>query len=195
MSKKEDAIVKVEQEALEQWQKKREQHLTLDQSMALYEHYLNGHSVEEIFHLKNGKIPFGQIVDAKQRYEWDRRKNTQLSNLYKKVEERAVKAKADAVFLLTDALAIAKKQLGDRFRKYMETGDESHLGTLDLANLKNYKMILEMLQLLTEQNKNQKEVSVGGVVTHQHNVSVDSVKASDLLRLFDEGKIIDGEKK
>lgn len=190
--KKEDnAIVKVEQEALERWQKTHEPHLDLNSSMSLYEHYLNGCTVEEIFHIQKGKIPFGQIVDAKERYEWDRRKTQQLSALYKKVEDRAVKAKAEAVFMLTDALAVARKQFGDKFQKYLETGDATHLGTLDLTNLKNYKMLIEMLQLLTDKKDSPKEVSVGGTVQHQHSVSIDNKNAAKLLKMFDEGKIVD----
>ncbi len=193
MSKKEDnAIVKVEQEALERWQKTHEPHLDLEQAMTLYEHYLNGCTVEEIYHLKNGKVPFGQIVDAKQRYEWERRKTQQFTALFKKVEERAVKSKAEAVFMLTDALAVARKLFGDRFKKYLETGDATHLGTLDLTNLKNYKMLIEMLQMLTDtKDSSHKEVSVGGTVQHQHSVSIDNKNAAKLLKMFDEGKVVD----
>lgn len=195
-SKKEDSIVRAEQEALEQWQKDSNEHLTLEESLPLYELYLNGNTAQDIFHLKNGKVPFGQIVDAKERYEWDKRKGQQLTSLFKKVEEKAVKAKADAVFYLTDALAVAHKQMGGKMQKYLETGDPSHLGATDFSSLKNYKLILEMLQILTASDKkDSKEINVGGTVQHQHNLSIDNSKtAANLLKLFDEGKIVDGEK-
>lgn len=194
-AKKDDALMKAEDEALDIWRRDHDEHLTLEESMPLYELYLNGNTTQDIFHLKNGKIPFGQIVDAKTRYEWDRRKSQQLASIFKKVEEKSVKAKADAVFYLTDALAVAHKQMGHKMQKFLETGDESALGAADFSSLKNYKMILEMLQLLTADKKDTREVNVGGVVQHQHNLTIDNSKtAANLLKMFDEGKIVDGEK-
>lgn len=196
MSKKEETGLAVaEKEALEQWGREQKAPLPLDKSLELYEHFLNGNTTEDIFHLYKGDIPFGQIVDAKERYEWDKRKKSQLASIFKKVEERVVKTKADAVFLLADALAVSRKLFMDKFQKFQETGDPSHLGAFDPTNLKNYKMLLEMFQLLTETKQEVKEVNVGGTVTHEHSVKVkaDQKNAAKLLQLLDENNVLDGE--
>lgn len=194
--KEESAIVIAEKEALEQWERRQEEPLGLDKSLELYGHYLNGRDVEDIFHYYNGKIPFGQIVDSKIRYEWDKRKKTQLSSLFKKVEEKIIKTKADTVFYLSDILEASHKFNGKKIKLYLETGDEAVLGSLDLSNVKTYKTILELFDMISQKSEAQvdsKEVNVTGAVTHQHNVKVKATdaEAAKLLKMFDNGEIVD----
>jgi hypothetical protein len=184
----------IEDDEVTMWRDRGEPPLELQRAMELYELFLNGMNCEQIYKAYSGVIPYGQILDARDRYNWDKKRRDQIAEAFKSVEERVVKSKMDAIQHLTLLLASAHKMLGDRVQKYLATGDESYLGTLDPSNLKNYTTILQTLNALTDSQKS-KDVNVGGVVEHKHSIALkpDAKSAAKLLEMLEKGEIVDSE--
>ena len=182
---------KKEEDELKKWRKTGEAPLPLALALQMYELYLNGYEVEEIWRVNGQKYPLGQIADAKLRYEWEERKETQLASLYGNIEKKVLHVKHEAISHLADLLAAAHKIWGDKVAKFLQDGDVSEIAAFNPASLKNYKDILQMLQLLTANTKDTKEVKVGGTVEHHHSQVIDIKKkmssdaASDLLKSID----------
>lgn len=188
-----------EQQSLEEWKKgSKGVPLPLAKAVKLYELYLNGYTCEEIFRVNGGRIPLGQIVDARERYEWQARKEAQLQSIYGNIEEKVLKTKNDAIVHVSDMLAVAHKVWGDKLKTFLQEGDPSVLGTTDFANMKLYKELLQMLQVLTnakEAESAKKDVQIGGTVNHLHTVvktkQMSGHDASELLKMIEDGDIVD----
>jgi len=164
--------------------------LPLANALKLYELFLNGYSCDEIFRVNGGKIPLGQIVDARVRYQWDERKAQQLESVYGNIEQKVLKTKNDAILHITDQLAASHKLMGDRIKLFLQEGDPEVLGSMDLANLKAYKELLQMLMTLTSDKSTgkSKDVQVHGAVKHVHTVVTEEAKP---LSSGDAAKILD----
>jgi hypothetical protein len=188
---------KTEMEVWETWKKKAQPPIPLQEALKLYQLFLNSYEVHEIWRINGGKYSLGAIIDARERYEWENRKQEQLDSLYGNIEDKILKVKNDAVLHITDTLAAAHKIWGDKLKVFLQEGDVSVLEGLDLGNLKVYKDLLQMLQTLTnDSNKNHKEVAVGGTVNHVHTLLSEEKKlsgqdATKLLELM-ESKIENG---
>jgi hypothetical protein len=160
----------------------------------MYELYLNGYTCEQIFKANGGAFEYGAIIDAKDRLNWDIRRDRQLMALHSQVERKVYKVKQDALSHLSDLLAAAHKIWGDKVAQFLQEGNQELLQGFDPSSLKNYKEILTMLKLLTEGTGDKKEVMVGGTVKHLHAVTsemkgpeakrVSSAAASELLDLI-----------
>ncbi len=183
-------IVEKEDDEYRKWKREKQAPIPLTLALQMYELYLNGYSCEEIWRVNAQRYPLGQIVDAKIRYDWDERKDTQLATLYGNIEKKVLHVKHEAVSHLADLLSAAHKIWGDKVAQFLQEGDMNLLVGFDPSTVKNYKEILGMLQLLTAQ-KESKDVKVGGTVEHVHSQAVDAKKkmssgaASDFLASVD----------
>lgn len=186
-----------EDKALQEWKKTKSAPIPLALSLKMYELYLNNYSLEDIWRVNGEKFPLGAIVDAKIRYKWDERKDIQLANLFNNIEKKVIRVKNESISMLADLLAAAHKIWGDRVAKFLQDGDISVLEGLDPSSFKNYKEILSMLQVLTNNNsKNAKDIKIDGTVSHIHSIEktkIGSGDAANLLKLFDDAEIIDGK--
>lgn len=185
-----------EEKAVREWRRKKEAPIPLALAVKMYELYLNGYNCDDIFKVNGYKYPLGQIVDAKLRYGWDDRKSSQIALMYAKAEEKVIKVKAEAMSSLSDLLSAAHKVWGDKLAHFLQDGNPEDLTGMDPSNLKNYKEILGMLQLITAPPKGaSNELKIQGKVSHVvekegHTVtvtkeSVSSSVASDLLKMID----------
>lgn len=187
-----------EDKALASWKKTKEAPATLVLALKWYELYLNAYSCEDIWRVNGQKFQLGMIVDAKIRYEWDKRKETQLSNLFNNIETKVIKVKNESISLLSDLLAAAHKIWGDKVAKFLQDGDMDALAGFDPSSLKNYKEILAMLQALTTSPKDggNKDIRLEGKVNHVHTVEspkIGSSTAKELLKFLEgDGEVIDG---
>jgi hypothetical protein len=191
---------KKEEDAYREWTKLKEPPIPLALAMDFYTLYLNSYSAEEIWRVNGKRFPLGQIVDAKIRYDWEKRKEKQLSALYHDIENKVLRVKNEAICHLSDMLAASHKLWGDKIKLFLQDGDESVLGTLDLSNMKTYRAILGMLDELTKVSPkaNKEGVKVDGTVNHIHTVVDPVVKskvtgdaASDLLKMIEESGVVD----
>jgi len=193
----EEALVKAEEEQFEQFNLLVLDPISLEEAMKLYELYLNGYTTEGIYKIVSDKYTWPQIVEAKFRYDWDKNRKRQVVALHKHVEERIVKARADGVTMIADWIAASKKFTGDKIQKYLVSGDPADLGAIDLSNLKTFKTLVEMLNMLAPAPKPDKDIQVTGVVNHVHQTlpQPSSQNAAKLLEILDAEIVPDPEKK
>jgi hypothetical protein len=148
-----------------------------------------------------GRVPLGALVDAKIRYEWDRRRKEQVESVHSTIEERITKSKADAVAYLTSIIQAHCKINGEKLALFLQTGNSSLVDVDALANFKLFKEAASLLNVLTggkmSTSADEAKVNVGGNI-QQTNVylgeskkRLDSASADKLLALLD-GEIING---
>lgn len=134
--------------------------------MELFELYLRGSSCEEIARVNRG-VRLGAIVRASIEGDWHGRKQLYVKGMLDGLRSKVTQAQGEAVGFLADYLAVAHKLYGDKFKRYMQTGDEDVLGDLKPTTINQYKAVLELMMKATGQ-ADQKTTIVKGEVKHQH---------------------------
>jgi len=137
----------------------------------MFELFLIGKSCEQI-QRANPAFQLGQIVSARIQGEW---------------------AQAQTANLLADMLFVANKLNAAKLEKFLQTGDERHLGNLRIENVKSLKEVMELLLQTTGQGGQKR---VGGTIEHKHTVeniasdkkeeekTADSEEASKILEFL-----------
>ena len=123
----------------------------------LYELFLNGSSTMDIWKM-NKNIPYGAIVDAKIRFNWDEQKDLYGLELHSKIRDKVIKAQLEMTSLVTDMLSAANRKHGEKIKKFLQTGDEKHLeGALSIDSIMGMQKTIESLMKITGQDKQSKE--------------------------------------
>jgi hypothetical protein len=123
----------------------------------LYELFLNGSTTMDIWKM-NKNIPYGAIVDARIRFNWDEQKDLYASELHSKIRDKVVKAQLEMTSLLSDVMAVANKKHSEKLRKFLQSGDEKHLeGTISVDSIMGMQKIIESMMKITGQDKPNKE--------------------------------------
>lgn len=155
----------------------------------LFQLYLNGKSTEDIRRL-NPQLQLGEIVAAKVEGRWDDHRDEYLQRLNEGTAGRVLQSTLETAEFLCDALAVMRKRFGDRFQRYLQTGDEKELGDIKLENFTQLKGVVEAMQKLVGQD--QKLGVVAPAVPAPAQVSttpmpartVDAKEAGRVLRLL-----------
>jgi hypothetical protein len=113
----------------------------------LFQLYINGKSTEEIRRL-NPQLGLGEVVAAKVEGRWDDHKDDYLQKLNEGTAGRILQSTLETADFLCDALAVIRKKFGDRFQRYLQTGDEKELGDIKLENFTQLKGVVESMQKL-----------------------------------------------
>jgi hypothetical protein len=157
-------------------------------SAELYGLFLAGSSCEEIARLNPG-LGLGIIVKARIDFDWDGKKEEYINNLFSTIKEKTTQTQLEAIEFSATSMAVFHKLWNTRFKKFLQTGDESELGDLKNMSFKVYKEISEGLLKLTGQDKKQQVIS--GEVVHKIEDGK-TLAPSDAANIL---KIIDGSKK
>lgn len=121
----------------------------------LFTLYLNGKSVTEI-HRLNPALSLGQVVHARVEGDWDRRRDEYVDELLNRASDRQVQSTMESVEFLQDMLAVLKKRDGDKYRRYLQSGDINELkDTLQITSLDGMKKVVEAMQKLTGADRDQ----------------------------------------
>jgi hypothetical protein len=152
----------------------------------LFSLYLNGSSTEEIAAL-NPNFSLGMIVRAKVDGLWDMRREEHLDRLLSTVKDRAMQVQLESVVLTSDMLASANKMFGNKFKKFLQTGDDKELGTLKIDSLKQYRDAVDLFMKLTGQDKKM-EIKSDTKTTVEFTGKLNPTQAAALLKLADPAK-------
>jgi hypothetical protein len=147
----------------------------------LFSLYLNGSSTEEIAAL-NPNFNLGMIVRAKVDGLWDLRRQEHLDHLLSTVKDRALQVQLESVVLTSDMLASANKMFGNKFKKFLQTGDDKELGTLKIDSLKQYRDAVDLFMKLTGQDKKM-EIKSDTKTTVEFTGKLSPKEAAALLKL------------
>lgn len=156
-----DLLSPEETRALKLYMKKGDPPLSPRLQGELFSLYLNGSTTEEIAKL-NPNLSLGMIVRAKVEGLWDQRLDAHRNHLLSTIRDRVQQVQMESIGLTADMLAAANKSFGDKFKRYLQTGDESVLGTLKIDSLKQYRDAVDLLLKLTGQDK---KIEVKGETT------------------------------
>lgn len=175
--------------AFRRWQNSNQPALAPDTQAKLFALFLNGKSTEEIRRL-NAQFSLGQIVHARVTGKWDELRQRHIEDLLLNVKQRVAQVTMESVTFVSDLLAAANKEHGDRIARYLATGNEKELGDLRITSLQGYKTAVELLQKLTGQDKQQK-VAGEVTITHKADESMERVskapspeEAAGILKLL-----------
>lgn len=187
-----DKISNKERAAYEEYVRKGNQNVSPSTQAQFLALFLRGKSCEEIQSINTG-WPLGAIVKCRIEGNWDTKLEEYREQLFTGVRERLAQIELESVIFLTDMLAAAHKQQGDRIKKYLQTGNEDDLGDMKISSIGAYSKVVELLLKTTGQERQQ-------TIQHNHNISapaavnLDSLasatseQASDLLTKLLEAK-------
>lgn len=128
--------------------------------------YLQGHTCQEIAEL-NPALGLGIVVRARVDHDWDKQREEHIQGILTNIRQVVQKTQLDAIRFVSEGLAVFQKLAGDKFQKYLQSGDIKDLGDFKDMSFKSYKELLELMLKLTGQNENKK---VSGEVVHRHQV-------------------------
>jgi hypothetical protein len=159
----------------------------------LFQLYLMGKSLDEI-QRTNKAYTLGMMVQCKVDGNWDERLDEYMQELLDGVKDRVRQTQLEAIYFTTDQLSLTHARFRQGMMKYLETGDESHLGDLVIKNAKQYREAIELMMLLTGQDNPTKKVEQK--VTHKVEVVEEKAKPKelpsapgDLLKLLDVAEV------
>ena len=158
-----------ELQAYRTWRQMGQPKLSPDNQAKFFSLFLKGETIEEIVRLNRG-YSLGQIVEARVDGDWDARRERYLQDLLDNTRSLVQQTALESIRFVADQLAVAHKRHGEAARRYIQTGDETHLTGFTVESLKDYKSAVETFQKLTGQDNKQQ-------VQHSGHVTVDSVAA------------------
>lgn len=124
--------------------------LAISTALKMYELYLLGHSCDEIYRANENRFPLGLIIDARVRFEWDKRREAYLNGLFSEAGNAVKQRQIESAMFLGDVLAAAHKQHGDKFKKFLQTGDVKDLpDEFKITSITMYKMAVDALMKVT----------------------------------------------
>lgn len=97
-----------------------------------------------------GSLALGLIVRARIEFDWDGERDKHAQTLMLGARTALEKATLESIQFTADGMAVYHKLVGDRFRKYLQTGDPEVLGSeFKDMSFKNYKDMVATLKSVT----------------------------------------------
>lgn len=136
--------------------------LAPETEVGLYQLFLNGRSLTEIFQA-HPHYNLGQVVYAAVSGNWVSRKNDYLDRLYERVTARFAQASAEGIELAADVVAAARMLHGKKVAAYLKSGDEKDLFGVDVTSLGAVTKAVDLMMKLSGQDRVQKHDHRGKV--------------------------------
>lgn len=144
--------------------------LSVRTALELYSLFLQGYSTAEIAKTYP-TLGHGIIVRARVDYCWDEHKAAYITHLMASAQDTMLKTQLEAVRFATDGMAVYHKMVGDRFKRYLRSGNDSDLGDFKEMSFRTYRdMVALALQLTGQDDKKKVTTAVGGEITHRHEL-------------------------
>lgn len=140
--------------------------LSARQADSLYNMYKSGMTCESMSKLPgNEGLQLGMILKARIDYRWDERRQAEASALFSRAKEGVELAQLESIQFVTQAVMAYSQMMGDKVRKYLQTRNEEELGSFKNMSVKQFRELLDMLMMLTGQDKTKQ---VFGKIVHEH---------------------------
>lgn len=152
-------------------------HLAPALNASLYQLWLMGKDTEEIRRL-NPTLSLGSIVAARVDGQWDERKEEYLAALLDKAAARVQQTTLEQVDLMCDVLALARKEQGDKIKRYIQTGADADKPDVRIDGIRTLKTAIEILQTLTGKDK-QARITLTGDLTHKVEAAISKQPTPD----------------
>lgn len=117
----------------------------------LYQVFLQGYSCAEIS--RQSKVwREEEVLWARKMYNWDLLRSEYASKLHSRVQDQLLKTKAEAVEFFSNMLNITHSEHKEQMLKYMITRDEKDKPTSWVSNPRDYKQVIEIMKLITNES-------------------------------------------
>lgn len=136
-------------------------------ALQMFNLYLSGRSLREIWEQNRQAFSFGQVVHAAVEGRWDEHRQEYLQGLYSKAAQRADQVVGEGVQFVGDMMTAAHRLHGDALKKFIQTGNPADLGAFGISSVRQYKEAVELMLKLSGKDKIQK---VQGQIQHEHTV-------------------------
>lgn len=112
---------------------------------------MQGYSTEEILRLNPnfGALGLGLIVRARIEHDWDLQREKYVAELMGTVRQTVEKATLETIQLAVDGIAVYRKLVGDKFKRYLQSGDVDDLGDMKDMSFKQFKDMVSIMKELT----------------------------------------------
>jgi hypothetical protein len=163
--------------------------LHTDTVTKFFELFLNGSDCKEI-HRLNTPFPLEAILWARVKYHWDTQKDEYVIQKQLMIRDKVMKAQLEATDLIADMLVVARKEHGDRLKKYIQTGNDKDLGgAMKIESLQSLMKTVESLLKITGQDRQTKNINENKQ-TVDVNVNANVSGAAASLTADDAAKIL-----
>jgi hypothetical protein len=157
-------------------------------AVKFFELFINGSSAAEI-HRLNPAFPVGAILDSQVRYKWAAERDRCAVELQQRVRESVIKAQLETTELMADMLRAAKRQHGDKLKKFIQSGNEKDLdGVLNIESLHSLGKIVDSLLKITGQDRVSKVKTEN---TQNLNVNLTSSQSNEDLSPEEAAKVLE----
>jgi hypothetical protein len=148
-----------------------------DRAAGLFELFLRGRSLRQVFEASEGRFSLGQVVHAAVEGDWPRRRAAALDDALGRAAETAATAAAEAAGFIADSIAIAAKQQRHRANRYLQTGDAT--GIPDLTSPAVFGKLVDALGKLTGTDRVHRIDHTGSVEHHHSGPPAPAVRSGD----------------
>jgi hypothetical protein len=101
-----------------------------------------------------------------------------MANLTRQTAQAVTLTQLESIRFSTDAIAVFHKLMGDKFKKYLRSGNEEELGDFAKMNIKDYKGFINLFMQLTGQDPDKKPQLAE--ITHKHEMVETKKEAIDV---------------
>lgn len=136
-------------------------------SAQIFELYLKGSTLEQIARVNKG-LRLGAIVRAAEEGDFYGRRKLYLEGLYDGVRGKVQQAVAEAADFTSDYLAVCYKLHGDKFKLYLQSGNEADLGDMKPTSIRQFQVMFDLLLKMSGSDNNKR---VTGKIEHTHTVA------------------------
>lgn len=99
-------------------------------------------------------MALGLICKARIEFDWDNERDRHTQMLMVGARQGLERTTLEGVQFASDGLAVYHKMMGDKFRKYLQTGDQSVLGEFKDMSFKQYRdMVTTLRRLIGKEDK------------------------------------------
>jgi hypothetical protein len=152
--------------------------------------FLQGYTCEQIAEQNSGfgLTALGLIVRARIEYDWDSKREEYTKTLIENTRQAVEKTKLESIQFAADGMAVFHKLVGNRYRRFLQTGDETELGDFR-PTFKNYREFIELMESLSlKKEGNTPEVSISPTaepaIKPESDTELKPVDAMALFKLF-----------
>ena len=147
-----DKLTNKERSALKKYRKDNGDPISPSTAMKFFTLFLEGYTLDQI-HSRHKHWPFGALVDARIRYDWDHKKSEYITQVHSQITERMAKLKVDSLNFLFDLAAVAHVEFKEDMIKYLQDPSKNKRPHNAINSLREYKLIYEILNQMDELGK------------------------------------------
>lgn len=112
-----------------------------------------------------GSLGLGLISQARIEYGWDQERETYIKSLMESTRVSAEKSTLESLQFSQDGMAVYHRLIGDKFKKYLQSGKEEDLGEFAGMSFATYLKFVDLFRTMSGKETKAKVAAVQVEVT------------------------------